>query len=86
MESKLGKTPAKNMNQSHNQRWKREKKPNKWNVICIYHKREAEVEELINIEEEGKQAGPTNPEYEVLKLDLYNLSLEEKIYILTDNW
>ena len=43
------------------------------------------MEELINIEEEGKQAGPTNPEYEVLKLDLYNLSLEEKIYILTDN-
>ena len=45
------------------------KKPNKWNVICIYSKRKAEVEELINIEEEGKQAGPTNPEYEVQKFD-----------------
>ena len=41
------------------------------------------VGELINIEEEGKQAGPTNPEYEDLRFDCYYLSFkkEEEIKI-----
>lgn len=41
-------------------------------------KRKAEVEEMINIKE-GKQAGPTNPKYEDLKLQIKSIIEKKKI-------
>lgn len=40
-------------------------------------KRKAEVEEMINIKE-GKQAGPTNPKYEDLKLQIKSIIEKKK--------